>query len=224
MERVAGDVEGGHLSVADIDALLIGALVEHARDLEAGLGRGGTDQLHYGEPVCQRAATPVLRDVAEQAVLDPVPFRRAWRISRSGCLEPSSALRLCCREKPSFASSLATVSALIGWPIAVRASASLSMLLETHRSGRSGSPSVAGSTRLCSAGSKPGSRSLTAFRPPPARRAYRPSGSGPASISSSPRLIVERASPVIRDTTASPPQPAVRTSAAANRRRPRSSR
>ena len=43
------------------------------------------------------------------------------------------------------------------------------------------------------------------------------------SISSAPRLIVERASPVIFDTTARPPQPAVRTSPAANSRRPRSS-
>jgi hypothetical protein len=37
MERVASDVEGGHLGIADLDALLIGALVENAGDLEAGL-------------------------------------------------------------------------------------------------------------------------------------------------------------------------------------------
>src|SRR5262245_6302914 len=35
MERVAGDVEGSHLGVADLDAFLVGALVEHALDLEA---------------------------------------------------------------------------------------------------------------------------------------------------------------------------------------------
>src|SRR5271167_4709531 len=36
--------------------------------------------------------------------------------SRSGCFEPSSALRLYWREKPSFTSSLRTVSAPIGCP------------------------------------------------------------------------------------------------------------
>ena len=58
--------------------------------------------------------------------------------------------------------------------------------------------------------------------PPPARRTCS-FGSGAASRSSSPRLIVERASPVIFDTAARPPQPALRTSPAANNRRPRSS-
>jgi hypothetical protein len=59
-------------------------------------------------------------------------------------------------------------------------------------------------------------------RPPPARRTC-PFGSGWASRSCLPRLIVERASPVIFETITRPPRPAVRTSAAANRRRPRSS-
>ena len=59
--------------------------------------------------------------------------------SRSGWFEPSCDLRLNWREKPSLTSSLRTVSALTGWPIAVSASASLSMLLETHISGRMGS-------------------------------------------------------------------------------------
>ena len=63
---------------------------------------------------------------------------------RSGCFfEPSSALRLYWREKPSFTSSLRTVSALIGCPMAVRIAANLSMLFDTHSSGRMGSPSVA---------------------------------------------------------------------------------
>src|SRR5262245_19811616 len=144
-----------------------------------------------------------------------------WAL-RSGCREPSSALRLDWREKPSFTSSLATVSALIGWPICVSVAASLSMLLDTQSKGRMGSPRVTGSTKFLRAGTNPGSFSATALRPPPARRT-RPFASGAASRSSSPRLIVERASPVILDTTASPPQPALRTSPAANNRRPRSS-
>lgn len=75
------------------------------------------------------------------------------------------------------------------------------MLFDTHSSGRSGSPSVTGSTSRCSAPTSPASLSLTALRPPPARRTC-PRGNGAASRSSSPRLIVERARPVIRETNA----------------------
>jgi len=144
-----------------------------------------------------------------------------WAL-RSGCLEPSSALRLNWRENPSFTNSVRTVSALIGCPISVRVAASFSMLFDTQIKGRMGSPNVAGSTRRLSAGTSPGSFSQTPRRPPPARRT-RPFGSGGASRSFLPRLIVERASPVISETVARPPRPAVRTSAAANKRRPRSS-
>src|SRR5262245_1934890 len=80
MERIAGDVEGGHLGVADLDAFLVGALVEQAFDLEAGLGGRGADQLDDCNAIGERAAAPVLRDVAEQAVLDLVPLRGARRI------------------------------------------------------------------------------------------------------------------------------------------------
>src|ERR1700730_8247160 len=141
---------------------------------------------------------------------------------RSGCFEPSFALRLDWRENPSFTNSLRTVSALIGCPISVRAAASFSMLFDTQIKGRMGSPSVAGSTSRWSAGSSPGSFSQTARRPPPARRTC-PFGNGSAPRSALPRLIVERASPVIFDTRARPPHPAVRTSTAANNRCPRSS-
>ena len=123
---------------------------------------------------------------------------------RSGCFEPSSALRFNWREKPSFTNSLRTVSALIGWPIAVRVAASLSMLFDTQINGRMGSPSVAGSTRRLSSGTSSGSFSASDLRSPPARRTC-PFGSDAASRSSSPRLIVERANPVILETTASPP-------------------
>src|SRR5271166_2805963 len=89
---------------------------------------------------------------------------------RSRCFEPSSALRLYWREKPSFTSSLRTVSALIGCPMPVRIAANLSMLFDTHNSGRMGSPSVAGSRRRFNAGTRPGSLAATALRPAPARR------------------------------------------------------
>src|SRR5271163_3500803 len=84
---------------------------------------------------------------------------------RSGCFEPSSALRLYWREKPSFTSSLRTVSALIGCPMPVRIAANLAMLFDTHSSGRMGSPSVAGSRRRFNAGTRPGSIAATALRP-----------------------------------------------------------
>src|ERR1700732_2337801 len=141
---------------------------------------------------------------------------------RSGCFEPSFALRLDWRENPSFTNSLRTVSALIGCPISVRAAASFSMLFDTQIKGRMGSPSVAGSTSRWSAGSSPGSFSETARRPPPARRTC-PFGNGSAPRSALPRLSVERVSPVSFDTRARPPHPAVRTSTAANNRCPRSS-
>src|SRR5579871_5938996 len=69
-----------------------------------------------------------------------------WAL-RSGCLEPSSALRLNWRENPSLTNSVRTVSALIGCPICVRVAASFSMLFDTQINGRMGSPSVAGSMR-----------------------------------------------------------------------------
>ena len=77
---IAGDVEGFHLGLADPDALAVGARVERAIDFQAGLGGGGADQLDHGEASGERPAAPVLRDVAEQPVLDLVPLRRARRI------------------------------------------------------------------------------------------------------------------------------------------------
>src|SRR6476646_378594 len=80
MERIAGDVERLHLGLPHLDALGVGALIERALDLQAGLCRGCTDQLDDGETGGQRAAAPVLRDVTEQAMLDLVPLRGPRRI------------------------------------------------------------------------------------------------------------------------------------------------
>ena len=55
-------------------------------------------------------------------------------------------------ENPSFTNSVRTVSALTGCPISVRVVASFSMLFDTQIKSRTGSPSVAGSTRRLSAG------------------------------------------------------------------------
>jgi hypothetical protein len=80
MERVAGDVEVDHLGVADLDALLIDAGVECALYLQTGFRRRRADQLHHRDTIRQRPAAPVLRDVAEQAMLYSVPLGRARRI------------------------------------------------------------------------------------------------------------------------------------------------
>src|ERR1700693_2131252 len=80
MERVAGDVQDGHLGITPLEAFLVGAGVEHALALQARLGRGRADQLDDGDSIGQRSSTPVLRDVAEQAVLYSVPLRCSGRI------------------------------------------------------------------------------------------------------------------------------------------------
>ena len=53
MELVARYVERLHLGIADLDALLVGALVEHALDLEARLRRGGADQFDHRDAIGQ---------------------------------------------------------------------------------------------------------------------------------------------------------------------------
>ena len=71
MELITGDVEAFHCGFADFDALLVAARVERAFDLQTGRGGRGPDQFDDGKAICQRPAAPVLRDVAEQPVLDP---------------------------------------------------------------------------------------------------------------------------------------------------------
>lgn len=80
MERIAGDVEGGHLGVADLDALGVGVFVEFAANRETGFCRGRRDQFDDRRSAGQGTPAPVLRDMTEQAMLDFVPFRRAGRI------------------------------------------------------------------------------------------------------------------------------------------------
>ena len=61
MERIAGDVEGVHFGVADLDAFFIGSLVERASDLEARLCRRRADEFDDGDTIRQRPAAPVPR-------------------------------------------------------------------------------------------------------------------------------------------------------------------
>src|SRR4029077_3387230 len=80
MECVALDVERLHLGIADFDALFVGRGIERALDFEAGCGCRRGYQLDYGHAIDEWSPAPGLRDVAEQAVLDLIPLRRAGRI------------------------------------------------------------------------------------------------------------------------------------------------
>src|SRR6266436_7764081 len=80
MECVALDVERLHLGIADFDALFVGRGIECALDFQAGFGRRRSNQLDYRHAIDEWSSAPSLRDVAEQAVLDLVPLRRARRI------------------------------------------------------------------------------------------------------------------------------------------------
>ena len=80
MEVVARYGEGAHFGVFDLDAFFIVVGVEFAGDLESCGRGGGGDQVDHGETAGERAGAPVLRDLAEHAVLDLVPFRGAGRI------------------------------------------------------------------------------------------------------------------------------------------------
>ncbi len=60
--------------------MAIGPFVEGAFDFQAGFGRGAADQLDDGRTAFERLSAPVLRDVAEQPMLDLVPLRGSRRI------------------------------------------------------------------------------------------------------------------------------------------------
>src|SRR3954453_3540138 len=79
MERVAFDVDGVHVGIGNLDTLGITAGVDVASDGEASIGRGGADQLDDDLMADERLAAPVLRNVGEQAMLNPVPFAGAGR-------------------------------------------------------------------------------------------------------------------------------------------------
>src|SRR5579863_1940259 len=80
MKGLAFYGEGAHHGLADLDAFLVGALVEDASDREACFGCGGGDQFDHGHAAFEWTTPPVLRDVAEQPMFDLVPLRCSWRI------------------------------------------------------------------------------------------------------------------------------------------------
>src|SRR5450755_2747804 len=101
MELIAGDVEAFRWGFADLDALLVAARVECALDLQTGLGSRRADQFDDGKAICKWQAAPVLRDVAEQPVLNLVPFRCAGRIVVDADREPGLVGQLLQFELPN---------------------------------------------------------------------------------------------------------------------------
>src|SRR5271165_1879703 len=73
-ESIARDVDVGYFSVGHDDSLGIGVCVEFAADSEAGLGRGGADQVDDHAIADERLSFPVHGDEREKAVLDLVPL------------------------------------------------------------------------------------------------------------------------------------------------------
>jgi hypothetical protein len=108
-------------------------------------------------------------------------------------------------------------------PIPDNAAATLARLFDTHGSGRIGSPIAAAPTNRRRLSSRAGSFSVSPGRPLPGRRTVPADGTAAAS-SFKPRPMVLRAIPVALCAAAIPPCPAVQASAAANRRRDRSSK
>jgi hypothetical protein len=68
MKRIATDVAAFHFGLGDLDVFLIDGGVENRLDLQPGRGHCG--QVDDRGMVLERPAAPVLRNVAEQAMLD----------------------------------------------------------------------------------------------------------------------------------------------------------
>ena len=79
MEFVALNVDGVHLGVGDFDARRIAVGIDLALHLQAGLGRGGGNQLDDGLVADEGPTAPVLGDERKEAMLDLVPFAGAGR-------------------------------------------------------------------------------------------------------------------------------------------------
>ena len=88
VEVVPRDVHLGQFVIADFDPCFVGVGIELGLDRETGLrGRTG-DEIDDGFVADQSFAAPVLRDEAEETVLDLVPLARAGREMAYGQLQP----------------------------------------------------------------------------------------------------------------------------------------
>ena len=78
MEVVPRDGEAVHLFAGHLDPLLVLGWIDFTGNGQAG--RGCCNQLDDGQPAGQGPATPILKNITEEPVLDLVPFRGAGRI------------------------------------------------------------------------------------------------------------------------------------------------
>src|SRR5260370_29905202 len=74
MKCVTLKLEGCDFFIGNLDALRIAVGSEFAADVQAGLGCGVGDEFDHCQAAGERFGAPVLRDVAEHAVLDLVPL------------------------------------------------------------------------------------------------------------------------------------------------------
>jgi len=80
MDGVRLDVAAVHLGLGDLNALAIGLGVDLTFDREPARRGGDRDQVDHRQPTGQRAALPVLGDMAKEPVLDPVLLQGARRV------------------------------------------------------------------------------------------------------------------------------------------------
>src|SRR5450631_1759548 len=110
---MAGQVNGGHLEIGNLDTFGIFVFVQLGAHLQTGIGCRRRDQLDDGTIAAQRLASPVDRDERKKAVLDFVPLARAgWQVAnRDGELElVCQLLKLDFPETHTIPVAAATVS------------------------------------------------------------------------------------------------------------------
>ena len=81
MKGVRVQREVAHFSFGDDEAGLIASFIEFGLDAQTGGRARVADQFDEGLEGAERTPAPLLRDVAEESVLDLVPFARArWEM------------------------------------------------------------------------------------------------------------------------------------------------
>src|SRR5471030_3333104 len=69
MPGIGLDVQRSHLGVGALDTLGIAVLIQFTLHRQAGFGGRSGDEIDHGDTADKRLCAPVLRDVAEHAVL-----------------------------------------------------------------------------------------------------------------------------------------------------------
>ena len=81
---MSADTQQLHLLVGDLLPLLVGFGVELSSDGQAGAGPGGRDIVEDGFIALERHPLPVPADLAEQSMLDRIPFGGSGRVVTDG--------------------------------------------------------------------------------------------------------------------------------------------